>query len=382
MKILFISHYDNMYGANRALLSLMLGLKAAGEHEPLAVIPAEGEFTRRLKEEGIEYHICPVTQWQAIYRGPLSFALKRAKRRRRIEKELETLYALFKDAGIGLIHSNSSVVGTGAMLAERLGCPHVWHIREFSEEHYGMKYFYPLRRVRSLYEKAECLVTISEALRENYEKRYPAAHVIRIYDGAEEQPLPERTAGEERHLRCLYVAYLFPKKHQLELLEAFEELDRKEYSLILAGGGDASYEKKLRAYIEKQGLTNVELCGFTDRIPELLSRSDVGIMASEYEGFGLVTVEYMLAGLPVVGFDSGATPELVRQDLNGMIYKDREGLKEALRKLKSDPGLAHKLGEAGRKRAKECFLSGRNTAEMIKLYHTLEEGIAKKLSHG
>ena len=43
MKILFISHYDNMYGANRALLSLILGMQESGAHQPFVTLPAEGE---------------------------------------------------------------------------------------------------------------------------------------------------------------------------------------------------------------------------------------------------------------------------------------------------------------------------------------------------
>ena len=80
MRILFISHYDNLYGANRALLSLILGLKSSGKHEPLLVIPAEGEMTAQLSEAGVECFICGITQWQAIYREPLSFAVKKNKR--------------------------------------------------------------------------------------------------------------------------------------------------------------------------------------------------------------------------------------------------------------------------------------------------------------
>ena len=51
MKVLFISHYDNMYGANRALLSLILGMQESGVHQPFVTLPAEGEFTEALRKE-------------------------------------------------------------------------------------------------------------------------------------------------------------------------------------------------------------------------------------------------------------------------------------------------------------------------------------------
>ncbi len=375
MRILFLSHYDNMYGANRALLDLILGMKREGSHEAILVLPAEGEMTKRLKEEGVEYFICPVTQWQAIFREPISFARKRAKRRKAISEETECLYEHFKDRGIDLIHSNSSVIGSGAMLAERLHCKHVWHIREFSREHYGMRYFYPPSLVKHYYESADCLVTISDALKENYRKKYPGAKIERIYDGVEKRSVPETERGERKVLRFCYVAYLFPKKQQLELLQAFAELKEEQagdFSLVLAGGGDAAYEKKLRSFIKKKDLKEAELAGFVSDIPALLADSDVGIMASDYEGFGLVTVEYMLSGLPVIAYESGATPEIVKDGETGMLYRDREGLKKAVKTLLCNADLRRSMGQAGCRRAVQQFSAEANTAAIQELYRRLE----------
>ena len=339
------------------------------------MLPGEGEMTERLKEEGVEYFSCPVTQWQAIFREPISFALKRAKRRKAIAEETERLYEHFKDRGIDLIHSNSSVIGTGAMLAERLHCKHVWHIREFSREHYGMRYFYPDSLVKRYYESADCLVTISDALKENYRTKYPAAKIRRIYDGVEKRSLPEKERKERQQIRFCYVAYLFPKKQQLELLQAFAELKEenvRDFSLVLAGGGDAAYEKKLRAFIKKKELKEAELAGFVSDVPALLANSDVGIMASDYEGFGLVTVEYMLSGLPVIGFESGATPEIVKDGETGILYRDREGLKKAVKTLLHDTDLRRNMGQAGCRRAVQMFPAEANTAAIQELYRTLE----------
>ncbi|MBP5608750.1 MAG: hypothetical protein J6X66_10860, partial [Lachnospiraceae bacterium] len=106
MRILFISHYDNLYGANRALLTLLLGIKKEGKHEPFLVIPAEGEMTRKVSEAGIEYFICSITQWQAIYRESISFEIKKRKRLKQIASEVSILYQHFKDKKIDLIRSN------------------------------------------------------------------------------------------------------------------------------------------------------------------------------------------------------------------------------------------------------------------------------------
>ena len=82
MKILFLTHYDNMYGANRALFHLMKGLKQDYGAEPILVIPAEGEMSQALAKLEIETVIMPVTQWQAVYVTPLRFAVKKWRRKK------------------------------------------------------------------------------------------------------------------------------------------------------------------------------------------------------------------------------------------------------------------------------------------------------------
>ncbi len=381
MRILFISHYDNLYGANRALLSLMLGLKKGGHHEPLLVIPAEGEMTGQLSAAGIEYFICPVTQWQAIYREPLSFAIKKYKRLKQVEAELSAMYEHFRDKKIDLIHSNSSVIGTGAMLAEKLGCRHVWHIREFAREHYGMRYFYPQAVVDRYFNAADKLVLISDALKAKYDKLYPSADTVRIYDGVDGPGISEETAAEnvsDKH-PCIFVytGYLFPKKRQLDVLKAAVLLKKEgvsDFRIILAGNGDKAYTKKLEDHIRKNGLKEAELKGFVDDVPALLKKCDVGIIASEYEGFGLVTVEYMLDHMPVIGFKSGATPEIVEDGVSGILYDDIEGLKDAMKRMIEDPGLRHEMGDKGYRRASQCFTASANVDAVRELFDRMESG--------
>lgn len=394
MRILFISHYDNLYGANRALLSLMLGLKREGRHEPLLVIPAEGEMTRQSEAAGIECFICSITQWQAIYREPVSFTIKKNKRVKQISEELDRLYEHFKGKNIDLIHSNSSVIGHGAMLAEKLGCKHIWHIREFAREHFGMRYFYPQALVDKYYNAAERLILISDALKAHYDKLYPSANTVRIYDGVEipEADMDEvidaavnecrpgsddKKKDESDKTPCtfIYTGYLFPKKRQLDVLKAAAGLKKKGISgfkVILAGSGDPAYKKKLEDYIKRKDLKEAELMGFVEDVPALLEKCDVGIIASEYEGFGLVTVEYMLHFLPVIGRRSGATPEIIKEHTSGYLYNTIKGLKDYMEMLIKYRKLRTKLGKAGHKRAIWEFSAAANVKAVQKLLDEID----------
>ncbi|MDE6713041.1 MAG: glycosyltransferase family 4 protein [Lachnospiraceae bacterium] len=377
MKILFITHYDNMYGANKALFHLALLLKTKYGEEPVMVVPAEGGMTERLMEAGIQVIIHPITQWQAVYSTPLRFLVKKIRRKKRLIQEVDSLFQKLCDEDHfgqkpDVIYSNSSVIGTGAMLAEKLRCRHIWHIREFSWEHFHMKYFYPEKRVCELYEHSECLVTISDALKNNYQQRYPNARIRRIYDGVSGEYPVKREEPAERPLRFCYIGYLFPMKHQEQILDACERLNREgltEYEVYLVGDGREGYCEKLKKKILKAGLSQVKMTGYRMDVHELLDTMDVGLIASEYEGFGLVTVEYMLHGMPVIGRNSGGTPEIIRDQVTGYLYDDTEGLVNAMKRLMQHPEKIKQMGKEGAERARECFSEERNAEEIACLIH-------------
>lgn len=374
MKILFLTHYDTMYGANKALLSLMLSLKKSGQDVYL-VIPAEGEMTRRLAKEGIPYIVSGVTSWEAPIGTPVTFLRKKSIRKKSIEAELAYIHSQTKELGIEVVHSNSSVIGTGAMLAELLGAKHVWHIREYGKEHFSMHYFYPEKVVKKYYEEAAAVLTISEALKENIKGKYPDAKVRRIYDGItlEKEPVLNRLSKEDGIIRFVYLGYLFPMKHQMDVLKAtkiLKEQGIRNFQISFAGSGKSFYTEQLKRYKEKHHLSMVHFLGYVEKPYEILEKSDVGIIASEYEGFGLVTVEYMLHSMPVIGRRSGATPELVVNQETGLLYDTVEELAESMKRLIQEENQRLALGEKGRVRALE-FSEEKNVEEVLSVYNEL-----------
>ena len=106
----------------------------------------------------------------------------------------------------------------------------------------------------------------------------------------------------------------------------------------------------------------------------LLDQSDIGIIASDHEGFGLATAEYMRQGLPVIGRRSGATPELIEDGVTGILYDDVEGLAHAMKTMIEERGRAVAMGEAGAVRVRKHFTIGQNVNAIEALYRTLEKG--------
>ena len=379
MRILFITHYDNMYGANRALYKLIVALKTEYNEEPMLVIPSEGEMTKAMEEIGVPYFVSPVTQWQGVFAEPLSFLRKKIKRKKQVLAEVETLYDLLKSQNIDVIHSNSSVIGCGALLADKLGCRHIWHIREFAKEHFRMKYYFPADVVRKCYENADCLIAISNSLAENYRKKYPGAKITRIYDGVSAENCKQEKTNKGKTKFCC-VGYLFPMKKQMELVEAFKAVRDKGYSdfeVYFVGDGKKTYAEKLKRFVKRYGLEQIKFLGYRQDVSDILQQMDVGLIASRYEGFGLVTVEYMLHSLPVIGFNGGGTAEIIEHEKTGYLYHDRKELAEAVIALMKDAELRRNMGDAGRLRAQTFFTAERNASELKRLYEKIRKDNAK-----
>lgn len=380
MKLLYITHYDNLYGANNALLKLVKSMKDKG-NEVLVIVCCEGKMAKRLSEMGVRYIVSEITQWQAVYLSPVRFWVKSLIRKPRIKREVQSLYEKLKDEHIDIIHSNSSVIGHGAMLSLLLSCKHVWHIREFSKEHFNMHYFYSQNYVKKLYTKANALIAISDALAVNYRNKYENANVIRIYDGVNEETVSKENNAdnfkrnyENQVVRFVYVGYLFKKKHQLEVIKACKRLFNEGFTAFemhFIGDGKDDYKDKLKKEIKESGLSNIYLDGYVEDVFEHLKAMDVGIIASEYEGFGLVTVEYMLSKMPVIGHAGGGTSEIVKDAETGILYESQDELVFAMKKLMEDCELRKRLGTAGYTRASKVFNEENNVDAVLKLYDSL-----------
>jgi glycosyltransferase involved in cell wall biosynthesis len=92
-------------------------------------------------------------------------------------------------------------------------------------------------------------------------------------------------------------------------------------------------------------------------MPQIYRAADVFCLPSEMEPYGLVYLEAMGAGLPVVAVYSGGTPELVEHGRTGLLAypKDPVALACHLTRLLCDPVLARDFGRAGRQRVKSDF---------------------------
>ncbi len=141
-----------------------------------------------------------------------------------------------------------------------------------------------------------------------------------------------------------------------QLLEAMTTLP--DVRLVVAGDGDD--RPRLEEKAAALGLGDrTFFTGFLSEatLAELYRRCAAFTMPSRGEGFGLVYLEAMRAGKPVLAAQGSAAEEIVQDEKTGLLVDpdDRESLREALDRLVSHPGEVRRMGEAGRERWRQEF---------------------------
>jgi glycosyltransferase involved in cell wall biosynthesis len=150
----------------------------------------------------------------------------------------------------------------------------------------------------------------------------------------------------------LYAAKFTARKRPGDLLAACRQLQstiEAPFTVIMAGTGELEHE--LRAYCRRHELTNVTFTGFVNQseLPGLYAASDVFVLPSRDEPWGLAVNEAMCARLPIiVSREVGCAVDLVEDGVNGFTPAagDIEGLARALKSLVVDEDLRRRQGEA------------------------------------
>lgn len=173
------------------------------------------------------------------------------------------------------------------------------------------------------------------------------------------------------------VAHLREHKAQDVLLKAFKKLDAHA-TLELDLVGDGPFRSELENLAAALGIRDrVNFRGHVSREAALdyIGGARAVCLASRRETFGLVVAEAMLLGVPVVATAVGGIPEVVRNEIDGLLVPpdDPQSLAEALDRILSDEALREKLAEAGGRRARESFTTARFGADYRRLFASLLE---------
>lgn len=160
-------------------------------------------------------------------------------------------------------------------------------------------------------------------------------------------------------------------KNQFMLLRAAALLAERFGNVRFVIAGDGELRAGLENTAKGMGIAEkVHFIGRCERVPELLSVSSVGVLTSFHEGFPNAVLEYMSAGLPVVGTDVGGVAEVLEDGVNGFLVPsdDHDALADRLAVLLSDEELSENMGSAGRARVESEFSLAAQLARTLEVY--------------
>jgi len=386
MRVLFVHSNADLYGASRSLLRLA-GRLARDGNTVLAVLPYDGPLRPALAAAGVE----------VMVRRSLALLERRVFRNPFVALWLLLRWP-FSVAGLvrvirgfkpGLVHTNTAVIADAPLAARLAGVPHVQHVREFFTE-FGA----PWRPYRAfLLACAGRMVCVSTPVADQFGG---ACRVVVIHNGFPRDEFPPVPADRVEAFRARFgLAGLRAvgvvgrikagRKGQDVFVRAAALLrDRRpDLRFLLVGSpfpGNESHLARVLALARELGVADrVVYTGDVEDVHAAYAALEAVVLPSvRPEPFGGVVVEAMALGRPVIGTAIGGTVEQVAGGETGILVPpgDATALAAAIERLLADPGLAARMGAAGRERFLARFEFEPFYARMKALYGELAGGPA------
>lgn len=374
--ICFLSHSAGIAGAEKVFPKLLQGIQENGIKVHV-LLPSTGPVIEELMQRNISYQIVPYSRWLNQDSNPL----------KRIKRTIKNVLMLFPIAykihklKCDVVYSNTSTICVGAIAAKLLGLPHIWHFREFGSEDYGYRYDLGNKISKWLTNKLStvCLVN-SKAVREKYGTFIPDRKMKVIYEAYNKDFLDSKKNSDHiidaSIFNCTMVGTLHEAKGHIDAIKAIGVLLKlgKIIKLHIIGSGYEHYKNKLLKLINEMNISqNVEFLGYLDDPTFILKQSQVLLMCSRREAFGLVTLEALQSGIPVIGTRTGGTVELVKDGINGFLYSpgNFNELAEKIDILYNNRDKVNELGENGKTWANETFTFNKYLKETLKVINQL-----------
>lgn len=316
MKVVYVLNPTlRLSGSFKSFSVLLRGLMQHGV-QPSLVIPKGQDYEDELRKMGIPVLALTYRDHAWPHSGTASQKLLFVPRliARGIVNAVAgwQLYRHFRGKGIDLVHTNVSVLGVGYTLARRLGVPHVYHVREYGKEDFGIRPF-PSKSAfdhRLRQPGAYTICITRDLLRHHHLEGLPSARMI--YNGIcpRMDVMPPASTGDY----FLFVGPLTRAKGIDQLVEAYVRYTTSTQRClplkVVGHAADPELFGTLTAKLKAHSLSDkVIFLGNRSDVPELMRDAAALIVPSPSEGFGRCTAEAMFSGTLVIGRNTGGTKE-------------------------------------------------------------------------
>lgn len=368
-----------------------------GVLKPLVLLPCRGPLCDLLKKEAVVYRITPLFVFYYCSQTRVQF------------NSVRTIFCLFWDAlrnifflpGILLkekahvVVINSSTLLLSGLIAGLMGQRVIWHTREVisTEKSSALKNI-----IASTMNFSAEKVIAPSCYSERDMRKLGVKNTVMIYNGVDlrrfrKKDIDKKLAGElgisPGSKIVGFVGQIYKLKGWRTFLSSAFILSRKmpDVKFIVVGSGNlmsGSCRKggacRLIDREEELFCQTADSMKLSDRFVFLGHRSDVEDIIPMMdcivfpsivpEVFGRVMIEAMACGIPVVASNIGAVPEIVRDNVTGLLFDpdDMKSLADRLETVLTDSAAAIKMGEAGRKSVEELFDINEIVGKLLNVY--------------
>ncbi len=317
-------------------------------------------------------------------------------------------------AGADLVHSHTWYANAAGHLAKLLhGVPHIATahslepLRPWKAEQLGGGYRLSSWIEQTAFSSADAIIAVSAGMRNDILRSYPdldPAKVVVIHNGIDTDqwtPVHDEAVLQANGIdlsrpSVVFVGRITRQKGLPYLLAAARQLDPEAQLILCAGAPDtpelaAEVEEAVRVLQqERTGVVWIDRMLPRHELCAILTQATVFVCPSVYEPLGIVNLEAMACGAAVVGTATGGIPEVVDDGVTGLLVpidqiQDGTGtplhpetfigdLASALNRMIADPGLARRMGEAGRQRAQASFSWDSIATRTAELYRAVLAG--------
>jgi len=231
------------------------------------------------------------------------------------------------------------------------------------------------------------IISVSEATKEficNFEGINPKKVCV-IYNGAGPKRISKKKMTVDRNFFgfskddfvIVTVASLVKNKGHLIIIDAIKSVLKKNSNIKLLIIGDGPLKNELEEYvIDCQLALHICFAGIRKDVYTLLNLADLFILSTiEREGLGVSIIEAMSMGVPVIGTSIGGIPELIKNQVNGLLVPPGNSyeLAVAIERLVADKDLRRKMVKQGKKMYEQKFTA----VKMVKQIELLYDGLVK-----
>jgi glycosyltransferase involved in cell wall biosynthesis len=367
--LVYIHGSADLYGSDRVLLSLAIATLDDPAMKPVVVLHEDGPLKAALEASGVEVHVATVVKIsRSMFKPTAPFQLGR-----QLLAACRDLDRIAAGRPVALVYSNTLAVLGGAVWAWRRGLRHLWHVHEIIRQPALVRHGLPWLADRLSHKVVSNSRQTERWLLDEVPALKPRSMVIfnglgpvsvvsesavaafRAQIGARPETVVVTVAGRLNHW-----------KGQSLLIEAVALLRRENRlgDTVVAVVGDvyagqSHMKEALLALVHDAGLEDcVQFVRFVADIYPVWSASDIAVVPSlEPEPFGMVAIEAMACGLPVLAARHGGLLDIVEDGVTGLFFEPRDArsLAEMLFRLLKDPQLRARMGVAGAQRQRAMF---------------------------